>query len=111
MNCAAAFDGFRILETQRRVSLGSGISTLFQLSSDDVVHSFTVPSLGFKMDCIPGKMTEVGVVVFSSGIFHGHCAEICGAGHSIMPIEVVRFYRGSLKKTLVLGTRDGVFPL
>ena len=64
---------------------------LFHLSSEDVIHSFTVPSLGFKLDCIPGKMAEISVLTFKSGIFHGHCAEICGANHSMMPIELVSF--------------------
>ena len=73
------------------VFLPFGVPSVVELSSDDVIHSFTVPCLGFKIDCIPGKRSEVGVVLSSSGLFHGHCAEICGAGHSVMPIEIVGF--------------------
>ena len=80
-----------MLETYSCIFVESGVPVVFQLSSDDVVHSFTVPSLGFKLDCVPGKSAEVGVTVSGVGIFHGHCAEICGAGHSMMPVEVVSF--------------------
>lgn len=81
----------RCMETQNCLFLGKRKPVLFQVSSEDVIHSFTIPSLGFKIDCIPGKSAEVRVVITKSGIFHGHCAEICGAYHSIMPIELISF--------------------
>ena len=81
--------GFRLLDRENCIFVEKRVPLLFQLGSEDVIHSFTVPSLGFKMDCIPGKSSDAIVTIFKSGIFHGHCAEICGANHSIMPFVLV----------------------
>lgn len=102
--------GCRLLETFNSICLPVFDPVVFHVSSDDVIHSFTVPSLGFKLDCIPGKSSEVFSSFFMCGIFHGHCAEICGAGHSSIPMEVfsfLGFYGNSLGEFLLWG--QGVF--
>lgn len=96
------------METFNSVCLPVFDSVVFYISSEDVVHSFTVPSLGFKLDCIPGKSSEVVSSFLQCGIFHGHCAEICGSGHSSMPMEVFSFfafYGNSLVEFLFWGQR------
>nr|AFD18246.1 cytochrome c oxidase subunit II [Pseudorhabdosynochus yangjiangensis] len=58
------------------------------ITSSDVIHSFSVPSLGIKMDAIPGRINQVIYVPDRIGIFVGYCSELCGVGHSYMPIVV-----------------------
>ena len=96
-------DSFRLFETFNAIFVICGVNSFFELSSEDVLHSFTVPSLGFKLDCAPGKTGLVNFFAFSSGIYHGHCAEICGANHSIIPVEVVSASGGSLFKNVCFG--------
>ena len=99
----------RIMDTVNCIIVSSLVPLVFQLSSFDVIHSFTVPCLGFKLDCIPGKSSEVVVFVYSPGFYYGHCAEICGANHSIMPVEVVAVSKGSLVLRIIVLGAIGVF--
>nr|QXU59570.1 cytochrome c oxidase subunit 2 [Haplobothrium globuliforme] len=61
------------------------------VTSEDVIHSFAVPSLQLKIDAIPGRVNQVYYTPDRYGVFTGYCSELCGAGHSYMPIvmEVV----------------------
>ena len=54
----------------------------------DVLHSFAVPSLGIKMDAVPGRLNQLSVKVNWLGVYYGQCSEICGANLSFMPIVV-----------------------
>jgi cytochrome c oxidase subunit II len=54
----------------------------------DVIHSFTVPSFGIRMDAIPGRINETWFKATSEGVFYGQCSELCGKDHAFMPIEV-----------------------
>jgi cytochrome c oxidase subunit 2 len=54
----------------------------------DVIHSFTVPSFGIRMDAIPGRINETWFKATSEGMFYGQCSELCGKDHSFMPIAV-----------------------
>ena len=47
-----------------------------------------MPSLGVKLDAIPGRLNQVGFLANREGIFYGQCSEICGANHAFMPIVV-----------------------
>nr|UEN67864.1 cytochrome c oxidase subunit II [Rhabdosynochus viridisi] len=58
------------------------------ITSSDVIHSFSVPSLGLKMDAIPGRVNSIVFIPDRVGIFVGYCSELCGVGHSYMPIIV-----------------------
>ncbi|NP_739831.1 cytochrome c oxidase subunit II (mitochondrion) [Gambusia affinis] len=79
---------FRLLETDHRmvVPLESPIRVL--ISADDVLHSWAVPSLGIKMDAVPGRLNQTAFIISRPGVFYGQCSEICGANHSFMPIVV-----------------------
>jgi cytochrome c oxidase subunit 2 len=61
----------------------------FELKSNDVIHSFWVPQLGWKMDTIPGRTVNMNFTVNSAGNFDGTCTEFCGAEHAWMRIKVV----------------------
>nr|YP_008758462.2 cytochrome c oxidase subunit II [Hexanchus griseus]AHH30353.1 cytochrome c oxidase subunit II [Hexanchus griseus]WNH19569.1 cytochrome c oxidase subunit II [Hexanchus griseus] len=79
---------FRLLETDHRmiVPMESPIRVL--VSAEDVLHSWTVPALGVKMDAVPGRLNQIAFIISRPGIYYGQCSEICGANHSFMPIVV-----------------------
>lgn len=82
---------FRLLEVDHFVLLEAGLGIRSICTSADVIHSWAVPSLGVKVDCIPGRLNQF---VFSSGfpgVMYGQCRELCGAGHRFMPIALVFF--------------------
>jgi cytochrome c oxidase subunit 2 len=54
----------------------------------DVIHSFTVPSFGIRIDAIPGRINDTWFKATSEGSFHGQCSELCGKDHAFMPITV-----------------------
>nr|YP_009368273.1 cytochrome c oxidase subunit 2 [Lepilemur jamesorum]ADP68391.1 cytochrome c oxidase subunit 2 [Lepilemur jamesorum]ADP68495.1 cytochrome c oxidase subunit 2 [Lepilemur jamesorum] len=78
----------RLLEVDNRVALPTGMSIRMLISSEDVLHSWTVPSLGVKTDAIPGRLNQVTLMTSRPGIYYGQCSEICGANHSFMPIAL-----------------------
>nr|AZL93335.1 cytochrome c oxidase subunit 2 [Megaspilidae sp. ZJUH_2016022] len=57
-------------------------------TSEDVIHSWTIPSCGLKMDSIPGRLNQMELIIKRPGIYFGQCSEICGANHSFMPISL-----------------------
>ena len=54
----------------------------------DVIHSFTVPSFGIKIDAVPGRINETWFKATREGIYYGQCSELCGKDHAYMPIAV-----------------------
>nr|YP_010985473.1 cytochrome c oxidase subunit II [Unedogemmula leucotropis]WOK81717.1 cytochrome c oxidase subunit 2 [Unedogemmula leucotropis] len=79
---------FRLLEVDHRVVLPTETDIRVLVTSADVIHSWTVPSLGVKVDAIPGRLNQLGFFIKYPGIFYGQCSEICGANHSFMPIVI-----------------------
>jgi cytochrome c oxidase subunit 2 len=54
----------------------------------DVIHSFSIPSFGVKIDAIPGRVNEAWFKATKEGIYYGQCSQLCGRDHAFMPIEV-----------------------
>jgi cytochrome c oxidase subunit 2 len=54
----------------------------------DVIHSFSVPSFGIKIDAIPGRMNDTWFKAERVGTYYGQCSQLCGRDHAFMPIEV-----------------------
>nr|YP_025952.1 cytochrome c oxidase subunit II [Strigops habroptila]AAP47796.1 cytochrome c oxidase subunit II [Strigops habroptila]USH57933.1 cytochrome c oxidase subunit II [Strigops habroptila]USH57946.1 cytochrome c oxidase subunit II [Strigops habroptila]USH57959.1 cytochrome c oxidase subunit II [Strigops habroptila]USH57972.1 cytochrome c oxidase subunit II [Strigops habroptila] len=79
---------FRLLEADHRVVIPMESSIRIIITADDVLHSWTVPTLGVKTDAIPGRLNQTSFIATRPGIFYGQCSEICGANHSFMPIVV-----------------------
>nr|YP_010175527.1 cytochrome c oxidase subunit II [Dasyatis pastinaca]QSL98671.1 cytochrome c oxidase subunit II [Dasyatis pastinaca] len=79
---------FRLLEADHRmvVPMQSPIRVL--VTAEDVLHAWTVPALGVKIDAVPGRLNQTAFIISRPGIFYGQCSEICGANHSFMPIVV-----------------------
>ncbi len=59
-----------------------------QTTGADVIHSFTVPAFGIKIDAIPGRLNETWFKATKTGMFYGQCSELCGKDHAFMPIAV-----------------------
>jgi cytochrome c oxidase subunit 2 len=75
------------LANEIHLPLGEDVD--FVLDSRDVIHSFWIPSLGGKLDMIPGRQTRLRLSPRRAGTFRGQCAEYCGASHALMAFAVV----------------------
>jgi cytochrome c oxidase subunit 2 len=79
----------RNLCTDRLVPLPTHVYIRLLITSDDVLHSWTVPAFGVKVDACPGRLNSVNLIIQREGIYYGACSEICGVNHAFMPIGVV----------------------
>nr|AWX90820.1 cytochrome c oxidase subunit 2 [Cymothoa indica] len=79
---------FRLLETDNHTTIPMLTQIRLLTSSSDVIHSWTIPSLGVKADAIPGRLNQLNFMTLQPGLFYGQCSEICGANHSFMPITI-----------------------
>nr|YP_636987.2 cytochrome c oxidase subunit II [Atractosteus spatula] len=79
---------FRLLETDHRMIVPMESPIRMLISAEDVLHSWAVPSLGMKMDAVPGRLNQTTFIASRPGVYYGQCSEICGANHSFMPIVV-----------------------
>ena len=78
----------RLLRTKRTLVLPVHINMTVVTNSYDVVHSWFLPGLGIKMDCVPGRSTHHSLYLDNIGFYYGQCAEICGRYHHHMPIRL-----------------------
>nr|YP_009707717.1 cytochrome c oxidase subunit II [Palaemon sinensis]QES95224.1 cytochrome c oxidase subunit 2 [Palaemon sinensis] len=79
---------FRLLDVDNRTVLPMNTQVRVLITAADVIHSWTVPALGVKVDAIPGRLNQLSFQMNRPGLFYGQCSEICGANHSFMPIVV-----------------------
>ena len=79
---------FRLLDVDNRTVIPYNIHTRVIISSADVLHAWTVPSLGVKADAVPGRLNQVKFIAQRPGLFFGQCSEICGANHRFIPIMI-----------------------
>jgi len=79
---------YRLLEVDNRATLPFNIETTIIATSADVLHAFALPSVGVKIDAIPGRLNRISVFIDKPGVYYGQCSEICGANHSFIPIVV-----------------------
>lgn len=78
----------RILDADDPLVLPVGTIVRLLVTSTDVIHSFAMPSLGVKVDAMPGRLNQVTVLVNRTGTFFGQCSELCGTNHAYMPIKL-----------------------
>jgi cytochrome c oxidase subunit II len=81
-------DSSKIMRTANELHLPVGVPVRITLHSNDVIHSFWVPSLAGKQDLIPGRETDITIVPRRTGIYRGQCAEFCGVQHAHMALVV-----------------------
>ncbi len=78
----------RQLAADNRMVVPVGEPIRLQTFGADVIHSFAVPSLWFKLDAVPGRVNEKMLTIKEPGVYYGQCSELCGARHGYMPIVV-----------------------
>nr|AAO85838.1 cytochrome c oxidase subunit II [Paradoxaphis plagianthi] len=81
-------ENFRLIEVDNKTILPFKFNIRLLISSDDVIHSWTIPSLAIKIDAIPGRMNQINLYMNRPGMYFGQCSEICGINHSFMPIQI-----------------------
>jgi len=79
----------RLLECNKSLIIPMSIPIRFLITSGDVLHSWSIPEIGIKMDAVPGRLNQIITVIHRPGIFYGQCSELCGYNHGFMPIKVI----------------------
>nr|AYV91137.1 cytochrome c oxidase subunit II [Parantica sita]UXD06479.1 cytochrome c oxidase subunit II [Parantica sita]WAX37258.1 cytochrome c oxidase subunit 2 [Parantica sita] len=79
---------FRLLDVDNRIILPMNNQIRILVTATDVIHSWTIPALGIKIDANPGRLNQMSFFINRPGIYFGQCSEICGANHSFMPIVI-----------------------
>nr|YP_010284535.1 cytochrome c oxidase subunit II [Allotraeus orientalis]UKQ56278.1 cytochrome c oxidase subunit 2 [Allotraeus orientalis] len=79
---------FRLLDVDNRTIVPFNSNIRMLITAADVIHSWTIPALGVKIDATPGRLNQTSFTINRSGLFFGQCSEICGANHSFMPIVI-----------------------
>jgi cytochrome c oxidase subunit 2 len=77
---------FRLLDVDNRIVVPFITQIRIIVSAADVIHSWTIPSLGVKIDGTPGRLNQTRFNINRTGLFYGQCSEICGANHRFIPI-------------------------
>nr|YP_010737557.1 cytochrome c oxidase subunit II [Ctenocephalides orientis]WEQ71692.1 cytochrome c oxidase subunit 2 [Ctenocephalides orientis] len=81
-------NSFRLLDVDNRIILPINSQIRILITATDVLHSWTIPSLGIKIDATPGRLNQSNFMMNRPGLYFGQCSEICGANHSFMPIVI-----------------------
>nr|QOV03313.1 cytochrome c oxidase subunit II [Orectochilus villosus] len=81
-------NSFRLLDVDNRIILPFYSNIRVIVTALDVLHAWTVPALGVKVDATPGRLNQTSFFLNRPGLFFGQCSEICGANHSFMPIVI-----------------------
>ncbi|YP_004123176.1 cytochrome c oxidase subunit II (mitochondrion) [Panulirus ornatus] len=98
--------GYRLLDVDNRMVIPMDTQIRVLVTAADVIHSWTVPSLGVKTDAVPGRLNQVSFVASRPGLFFGQCSEICGANHSFMPIVVESVSTNSFLSWVATSSED-----
>ena len=78
----------RLLEVDNRIIVPIQTHIRVVVTAADVLHSWAVPSLGVKIDCVPGRLNQTSMIIKREGVYYGQCSEICGVQHGFMPIVI-----------------------
>jgi cytochrome c oxidase subunit 2 len=81
-------NGFRLLDVDNRVVLPVATQVRILITAADVIHSWTIPRFGVKVDGVPGRLNQIRFIINRPGLYYGQCSEICGANHSFIPIVI-----------------------
>lgn len=78
----------RLLWVNKVLLLPTHVAITIVTNSYDVIHSWFIPGLGLKLDCVPGRSTHHTIYIEYGGYYYGQCAEVCGRRHHHMPIKI-----------------------
>jgi cytochrome c oxidase subunit 2 len=76
----------RLLEVDNPIYLPVNTHIRLLITSEDVLHSWAMPSLGIKVDACPGRLNQTAIFINRQGTYYGQCSELCGVNHGFMPI-------------------------
>jgi len=85
---AAAAGQPRLLGASEFVVVPEDTKVRLIVTAADVIHAWTIPAFGVKVDAIPGRLNELWFTARDPGLYYGQCSELCGANHAFMPIAV-----------------------
>ncbi|WP_294532042.1 cytochrome c oxidase subunit II [uncultured Rhodoblastus sp.] len=77
-----------LLSVDNEAVVPVGKNVLIQMTASDVIHSFTVPAFGVRIDAVPGRLNTAWFRAEREGVYYGQCSKICGKDHAFMPIAV-----------------------
>jgi len=77
---------FRLLSVDNEIIVPTNVHVRLIVTSEDVLHSFSVNSLGIKLDAVPGRLSQTTIFIKREGTYYGQCSELCGVNHGFMPI-------------------------
>jgi len=82
---------YRLIDVDNRIITPFNAQVRLLITAADVLHSWTIPSIGVKADAVPGRLNQINFYSNRPGVYYGQCSEICGANHRFIPIvmEVV----------------------
>ena len=80
------YGDYRLLDVDTRGSAPCMNQVRLLVSREDVLHRWTIPSMGVKVDAVPGRLNQVTLHSNVAGIMYGQCREVCGANHSFIPV-------------------------
>ena len=95
-----ASDPHYLLDVDNPLVLPVDTKVRFVITSDDVIHAWWVPALGWKQDAVPGFINERWTNIETEGVYRGQCAELCGKDHGFMPIVVKAVSKDEFKSWL-----------
>jgi heme/copper-type cytochrome/quinol oxidase subunit 2 len=88
VNKVNTYDFLRLFRVTGSLVLPSRVTVRLMSCSEDITHSWAVPGLGIKVDCVPGRLFCIFTNILRNGIYFGQCSELCGWNHYNMPIAV-----------------------
>ena len=78
----------RLLQVDKPAVLPIETQIRIIVTASDVLHSWAIPTLGIKMDAVPGRLNQFYLYIPLQGVYYGQCSELCGVNHGFMPISV-----------------------
>lgn len=81
-------DKLRLFRASGALVLPTRVTLRIMGTSEDITHSWAVPGLGIKLDCVPGRLFCLYINIGRDGIYYGQCSELCGWNHYNMPVVV-----------------------
>ena len=96
----------RLLSTDNLVVLPVETNIRLLITASDVLHAFALPAMGIKLDAVPGQVNETWVRINEEGTYYGQCSELCGTGHSYMPITIKAVSKAEFERWITQAMED-----
>jgi len=78
----------RLIDTDNQAFIPINTQIRNIVTAADVLHAWTIPSLGIKVDAVPGRLNQINFISPNPGSYHGQCSEVCGTNHRFIPITI-----------------------